>query len=765
MNGILICFVVGATLFHQLETLPGLGWLALLLPFPLLWRFTLLRPFMGLLVGAGWSLLHANLLLQEQLPVHLEGKDLIMEGVIDSLPVRHGRLARFQMRVTSLSDGKGSSLGLSRVQISWYGAQQTLNVGDGWRLKVRLKRPRGLQNPAGFDYERWLFAQEVEAKGYVREWSGNQSVELLDDASWMNRMRQEIARRIDRHTQGGVASALLKALAVGDKRGVDQAAWLVFNRTGTNHLMAISGLHVGIVAGWLMYAGSWLWRRSERLCLHMPALKAGAILALFGALLYAALAGFSLPTQRALLMLATTLGALILGYRVSVSRSLLLALFLVVLLDPFAPMRVGFWLSFLAVAVILWSVGGRIAPWRGWRQGVWVQWYVTLGLLPILFLFFGQASLISPVVNLVMVPWFSLVLVPMTLLGLPCLLISALADSWFTWLGALAGVTYQILEWFSSLSIALFVLPESGVWPWFAAMLGCLLLLMPGGMPGRWMGVWFCLPVLLIAPERPREGDLWFTLLDVGQGLACVVETREHLLLYDTGPSKGSGFNAADSAIIPYLRARGHLRVDRLVVSNGDRDHAGGLDSLRDAFPVADILSGEPEEIEQARACRAGERWSWDGVTFQLLHPSGGDRIKNANDRSCVLQIISGDWKILLPGDIEKEGESRLLQRYRDELKSELLVAPHHGSKSSSTAEFVAAVDPDWVLFSTGYKNSYGFPKPEVTQRWLSQGAVTLDTARTGAIQFRITPEQSKLRPRLYRELNLRYWSDTPVQE
>lgn len=758
MNWILICFVIGATLFHQLDALPGLKWLSLLLFVPFLWRFTQLRPWLGLFIGLAWSLLHASFSLQQQLPVSLERSDMVLQGVVDSLPVKRGLISHFRMRVISLHDADDVAYKISHVQLSWYGAHQPLKVGDSWRLKVRLIRPRGTQNPAGFDHERWLFLQQIDAKGYVRKWQGNEQIDAVLIPSWIGRLRQSIAGAIDHYTEAPQAAALLKALAVGDKRGIDQQAWQVFSSTGTNHLMAISGLHVGLVAGWLLITGSWLWRRSSRLCLIWPALKAGALIALLGAIGYAALAGFTLPTQRALLMLVTTLGAVILGYRVQFGRSLLLALFLVVLIDPLATLSIGFWLSFIAVAVILWHMGGRVVPMRGWRQGVRIQLAVTLGLLPVLFLFFGQVSMISPLVNLIMVPWFSMVLVPMMLIGLPALLIPELAQIWFNWLGTLSGMTFDTLQWFSTLSFAVSELPAQETLFWFSALVGCLLLIMPSGIPGRGMGIWLCLPVLLSTPERPEEGELWFTLLDVGQGLACVIETSNHLIIYDTGPKRGTAQDAAESVIIPFLRSRGHDQIDLLLVSNGDRDHAGGLETLVKAIPTERILAGEPELIEQAQPCRAGEAWSLDGVSFQILHPTAEASYKRRNDRSCVLKIVSGDWGILLPGDIEKAAEEQLIDQSPEHLKSKLIVAPHHGSNSSSSPEFVTAVDPEWVLFSTGYKNSYGFPRPEVIERWRLQGADNLNTALSGAIEFRIAAGEKNPLPRLYRVLNGRYW-------
>jgi competence protein ComEC len=685
---------------------------------------------------------------------------MILEGVVDSLPLNKGNMSHFQMRVVSLQDLEGRLYPISRLQLSWYGVKKHLSIGDTWRLKVRLTRPRGTQNPAGYDQERWLFLQQIDAKGYVREWSGNQRIEAGSLISPVGKIREWVADAIDKHTDKPREAALLKALAVGDKRGFDQHDWQLFAHTGTNHLIAISGLHIGLVAGWSHFFGSWLWRRSSRLCLRWPAIKAGALIALLGATVYAALAGFTLPTQRALLMLAVTLGAVVLGYRVQFGRSLLLALFLVVLFDPFSPLSAGFWLSFLAVAIILWSIGGRIAPLQSWRQGMKIELSVTLGLLPVLSLFFNQISLISPLANLLMVPWFSLVLVPLLLLGLPVLLIPKLAEIWFYLLAYISGYTFQLLEWFAALPYALVDLPEQGLLLWLIALAGCLLLLMPTGTPGRLLGIWLILPTLFTSPKRPDEGEIWFTLLDVGQGLACVVETRDHLLLYDTGPKRGRGDGAAASVIIPFLKSRGYSHIDLLVVSNGDQDHAGGLDALTRALTVKEIVTGAPNLVNNSMACRAGQVWLWGDIRLQMLHPQKIEHFDLSNDRSCVLKIISAEWTILLPGDIEKAAEGALLQQAPQLLKSELIVAPHHGSNSSSTAAFVKAVDPKWVLISAGYKNRYGFPKPEVIARWQAQGATILNSAQTGAIEFRLLPGEENPNLRLYRELNRRYWQD-----
>jgi competence protein ComEC len=760
VNLILISFVIGVSLYHHLQLDPEIGWAVLLIPLTLFWRKPVLRPLIGFLVGGGWALVFASDQLQNRLPGELEGQDMVVEGIIVSLPKSEDRVSRFQLEVNQLQDMGGNPVSVSLLQLSWYGYHGNLRVGETWRLKVRLKRPRGTHNPAGADLERWMFSQGVQAKGYVRQWHGNRMLEDQVYHALMGRVRQNIAMQLDRLVGEPDALPLLKALAIGDKRDMGPAQWQVFSVTGTNHLVAISGLHIGIVAGWLLIVSQWLWRRSEYLTLRLPALKAGAVVALAGAFIYAALAGFSLPTQRALLMLAITLGSIILGLRITPFRSLLLAMFLVVVLDPMATLSAGFWLSFGAVAVIMLCVSGRIAVWTGWRQMMRVQWYVTLGLIPILLLYFGQASLISLPVNLVMVPWFTLCLVPMVLLGLPLLALPWLAGWWFGLLGWFTAHTYQLLVWSSTLPHAMYTQPDTVAWCWISAFIGFLLLLLPGGIQGRGLALWFVVPLIFTEPDRPAHGELWFTLLDVGQGLACILETRQHLMVYDTGAAYPSGFTMADSVLIPYLRSRGHNRIDRLVLSNGDSDHAGGYRVLDQAVEIGDVLTGEPERVGAGDVCRAGEAWRWDGVTFTILHPGPNDSFTQANDRSCVVQVTVGDQRILIPGDIEADGERVLLAKHAKDLQSDIVIAPHHGSATSSTQPFVNLVDPQWVLVSSGYRNSYGFPKDEVVRRWRQQGATILNTAETGAIQFHLTRGEQGLSPHLYRQLNNRYWSE-----
>ncbi len=756
MNLILLAFVAGSTLFQFIPVLPDAAWALLALPVCALWRWKRLRPVVGLVAGLSWSLLFAAWQLSHRLPTELEGLDLLAEGEVVSLPTYRNGLARFDLKVAKLIGPAGQSIPVNKLRLSWYSAPDTLEPGQRWSLMVRLKRPRGLRNPAGFDYEQWLFSQRIGATGYVRDRQGSQ---LLSAAEGLNlqAMRQAIAKHIDAQSDVPPATALIKALTLGDRRGLDQQQWQVFSRTGTSHLIAISGLHIGLVAGWLWFLGAWIWRRSEALALRFPAQRAGALLGLMGAFGYAALAGFSLPTQRALVMLSVTLGGVILAQPVAPLRSLTLALFLVVLFDPLAPLTAGFWLSFGAVGLMLWVLGGYLRNPPKWAQLLRVQLALSLALMPLLFIHFGQASLIAPLVNLLLVPWFAVVLVPMALIGLLLLPLPALAAGWYSVLDLLAGQTFSLLQWSSQLPMAAVEMAHLPLWLSLSALLGGVILLWPAGLPGRSMGLLLVAPLLVARPPRPDAGEFWFTLLDVGQGLACVVETEGHLMLYDTGPAYASGFNAAEGAVLPYLAHRGRQHVDRLVLSNGDQDHAGGAHALLAELQVDEVISGEPDRVGPASACEAGMHWNWDGVEFRVLHPPPAVRFGRSNDNSCVIRVSNGRWSLLLTGDIENEGEQRLLADSPAGLASNILVAPHHGSATSSSAPFVRRVEPDWVIFSTGYRNLYGFPKSEVVDRWRATGAETINTAETGAVTFHLYSGDQL--PEVIHEHAHRYWN------
>ncbi len=719
------------------------------------------------LAGFLWALLLAPPLVP---PSTWEGGPLWVEGWIASLPDRARRVTRFDLVVDrAWRDGQPlAQLAGRRVRLSWWrdgdsaedgsaaAESPPLQVGERWGFAVRLKPPRGLYNPGGFDYERRLYASGIVATGALRAQPPPRRLAMAERYP-LDRYRQRVvdsfARLLPQHPLAGV----LTALAVGEDGGITPQQWEVFNRVGVGHLMSISGAHIGLIAG-LVFALAWsLWIWVPGLALRWPASRAAAAVALAGAGAYTLLSGLAIPAQRSWLMAAVALTALILQRPALPSRALALALVAVLLCDPTAPLSAGFWLSFGAVAAILYSVSGRWRTQSLFSQAVGLQLHLTLALLPLTLVFFQQIPLLSPLANLIAIPWVGCTVLPLSLLAA---VLEPLGDSAQALPLGVAALTmeglWRILVWLHQLPGIVLYRPAPPLWTLVFALPGLALLLAPRGLPRRWLGLPLCAPLLWPPTVAPPPGGFWFTLLDVGQGLAAVVRTQHHVLVYDTGPKLGLTLDAGRAVLTPFLRQQGATHVDTLIVSHADRQHSGGVRSLREALPVARILTAAPEQtpIAGAEACRAGQTWEWDSVRFRILHPPAeGFRDDNA---SCVLSVESVAGRVLLPGDIEAAAETALLTR-EPELAAAILVAPHHGHRNRSTAAFLQAVRPRYVLFSTGYDNRFGYPRPDTVARYQSTGALLLNTAEEGAITFRVEPGRM-LVPESYRRTQRHYW-------
>ena len=758
MRILALAFLGGVLLSLQLSALPERQALwAGLLCLPWLLRGPwVLRLAAGLAAGMAWTLWQAHLLAANALPAELEGRDLQLQGYIAGLPEPRQRGVRFLFEVDQLSLDGETRRGPRRLRLAWYQAPPSLVAGERWHLTVRLKRAHGLANPGGMDYERWLFRQGIGATGYVRPY-GNQRLAEADHAYVLQQWRQRVRDALRELLSHGPFAGIVLALTVGDRSAMDPEHWQRLTATGTNHLMAISGLHIGLVAGLVFLLTRNLWRRLPLLPLYIPAPQAAALASLLAGVLYAALAGFAIPTQRALIMLAVILLGVLFRRPLAPSQGLALALLLVLLWDPLAAVSAGFWLSFAAVAAIFYTMGGRLRPGGWWWRWGRVQVVLALALLPLLLSLFQQASLVAPLANLLAVPWMSLLVIPAALLGAtlatflpdlaqPLLQLAELGLQGLWWLlGWLAGLPFAV--WHQSLS--------SG-WVLAATVLGVIWLLAPRGLPGRALGVLWLAPLLLLRAERPATGEAWLHLLDVGQGLATVVETRRHTLVFDTGPRFSADFDAGEAVIVPFLRQRGIHSLDRLIISHGDNDHRGGSASLRRAMPVADVISSVPHKLPGARACRAGQQWSWDGVRFEILNPDAAMARHGGNDASCVLRVSNARGALLLTGDIEARAERHLLAR-PGMLTAQVLVAPHHGSRTSSSAAFIDAVAPRWVLFPVGYRNRFAFPRPQVVARYRKRNIGILDTATSGMISVRLT--RAGVQPPVsYRYSQPRFW-------
>jgi competence protein ComEC len=737
----------------------------------------------GILLGYTWAALLAHHALSHELAIGDEGRDLTVIGVVDSLPYRFEQGMRFNLLVErTLTPGTRVP---PRVALSWYVGRNgetslpdKLAPGERWRLTVRLQRPHGNANPGGFDYEAWLLEQGVRATGYVRAEDGNARLDAFVPGfgTLVERSRAVLRERIVRALEGRQYAGVIVALVIGDQRGIDQADWLVFNRTGIGHLISISGLHITMVAGLAALGASGLWRRSfftdAQLPLRLPAQKVAALAGALVALLYVLLAGFGVPAQRTLYMLAVVALALWTGRLSSVTHVLCTALGVVLVLDPWAVLWPGFWLSFGAVAVILFGGQGRIGPrqkeLRGWRASLATagrtQWSVTLGLVPLTMLLFGQVSLVSPLANAVAIPLVSFVVTPLALLG------SLLPEPLCGWLllpahAAIAGLA-AVLGQMAALPAAVWRAPAPQPWVFLLALGGTLWMLMPRGWPRRWAGAAAWLPLLAQLPEHPQAGRFRVTAFDVGQGMALLVETAGHRLLYDTGPGYAPGADAGSRVLLPYLRMRGIAALDGMVVSHSDTDHTGGALAVLGEQEVGWVASSLAPGHPIARAarrhlqCTAGQRWEWDGVRFEMLHPSASsyaDHDLKANARSCTLRITNGRTAILLAGDIEAAQEARLVQDGAERLRADVLLAPHHGSGTSSTLAFLQAVHPSVGVFQVGYRNRYHHPKKEVVERYGQLGIARLRSDEMGALVLDFG-DSVQYQHASYRSLHGRYW-------
>ncbi len=740
----------------------------------------------GSLAGAGGSALRAHWRMDDALPEILEGRDLQVTGIVASLPDDVGRGQRFKFNVESARGGETPLRLPPTLALGWYDGdaddgsrRQIVRPGERWQWTVRLKRPHGLANPDGFDEEAWLLTEGVRATGYVRPGP----VERIDgfvfslrDAT--GRARLWLRDRIEQALPAARHAGVIVALVIGDQRGISEHERQFFNLTGIGHLVSISGLHITMLAALAAACMRRAWRhgswRGRALPLLLPAQKAGACAGLFAATGYVALAGFGVPAMRTLLMLAVVCCAQLGARLLPPSRILATALIVVLIVDPWALLWPGFWLSFGAIACILFASASRMdsaSPsdaQRGWAHiraalaaATHTQAVVTIALVPLSAGLFGQLSLVGPLANALAIPVVSFFVTPLALLGavLPqplCTALLQVAHASFAVmvhaLEAMVAVIGDTVTW---------QMPQPEPLPLAIAVAGSLWLLAPRGWPWRWVGALCWLPVLVAVPSAPQRG-FWLTALDIGQGNAVLVETAHHRLLYDTGPAWPSGSDAGARVILPYLRARGITRLDGLMVSHADLDHAGGAASIMTAMRVgwlaSSLQASHPlQRMQPAHVrCVAGQRWQWDGVWFEVLHPLAADEAESkTNARSCTLRISNAGQVALLAGDIEKPQELALLAREGDKLKANVLLAPHHGSGTSSSPVFLDKVAPDWALFQVGYRNRYRHPKAEIVERYRQRGIRMLRSDQAGAVRVDSYPS---LRVSGWRCEQRRYW-------
>jgi competence protein ComEC len=723
-----------------------------------------------------------------------EGRDITVTGIVSAMPQRSELGLRFRFDVESASETPANGEAAVRlppqVYLSWYGGAWAgpagiidlqrravdVRAGERWRMTVRLKAPHGNSNPHGFDYELWLWEQGLQATGYVRAGARDQAPTRLAD-TWrhpVERARQAVRDAVFAHVPDRKTAGVLAALIVGDQNAIDKTDWDVFRATGVAHLMSISGLHVTMFAWAAACWLGWLWRRSQRLCLAWPAQHAAVVGGVLLATGYALFSGWGIPAQRTIWMLATVGLLRLSGRRWPWPQVWLLACAVVVAIDPWALLQAGFWLSFVAVGVLfatdlgqqsrpaLSRLGKAVAELKAMLRE---QWVVTLALTPLTLLLFGQVPLVGLLANAVAIPWVTLVITPLALAGVVA------HPLWH-----LAGVAVKslefLLQWLAAVPFAALFMSTPPLWAGVAGVLGGLLLAVRLPWHARLLGLPLLVPALLWQPARPLPGEFELLAADIGQGNAVIVRTAGHTLVYDAGPRYGGESDAGHRVVVPLLRAFDE-RVDTLVLSHRDSDHTGGAAAVLSTHPKATLLSSiedghELQALRPSTRCSAGQHWTWEGVHFEILFPVAtdyGHAVTKPNTMSCVLRISNGAQTALLAGDIELAQEVRLVALAQERqrmgvrepsmLQADVLLVPHHGSKTSSSAAFLNAVQPSIAIVQAGYRNRFGHPALPVLERYRQRGVRVIDTPHCGAARWESV---QPLVVTCHRQVAARYW-------
>ena len=690
---------------------------------------TALACIAALLLGFSYAGGRAQWRMADALPFADEGRDVAVTGVIASLPVRLERGVRFEFDVERHESGVAVP---DRILLGWYAVGQPVRPGERWTFVVRLRRPHGAMNPGGLDFEAWMLERNLRAIGYVRTAPGSEP-QRLQSMVWtprsvIERVRAWLRDRLVTQVRDDRYGGVLVALVLGDQRAIADADWTLFNRTGIAHLVSISGLHITMIAALVGAVVGAVWRRTPRLLRRAPAQTAAIVAAVIAAGLYALLAGWGIPAQRTVLMLGAVAAAWLWRSRVTPVGALALAACAVCVADPWAVTAAGFWLSFGAVAAIVWVVQGRppqpahAVSMGALRTAARVQVAVTLALVPATVLLFQQVSLVAPLANAIAIPIVSWVVTPLALLGasvaaLPDPL-SALAAPILGMANSVFAVVAALLSAMSTPEWAAVAVPAPPFPLVALAVAGVAWLLAPPGWPARGLGIVAVLPLFVWPAERPAAGALWVTALDVGQGSAVVLETRDQAWLYDAGPRYSPDSDAGERVVLPFLRSRGIEVLDGVVVSHLDQDHSGGAASVLRGIPVRRLLTSVPASHPalggtDAQPCIAGQHFGEGELRLRVLHPTAEDysRRLSTNAMSCVVEARVGAVSVLLTGDIPAREEGSLIKREPD-LRATWMMVPHHGSSSSSSAGFLDTGKPAVATAQTGYRNRFGHPDP-----------------------------------------------------
>lgn len=746
--------ILASSCFSHLPTLTTLFSLSLVVLACFVSQKKIIRVFATTLLGLVWALFYAHFLLRGAVPHSLENKPMIAEGVVSSIPACMNNRQVFIFSMIRINRERFTV----KAKLTWQNGR-ALRVGEKWRFLIKLKQPHGLRNLGSFDVEKSYFQQGIRAIGMVVSSPVNRCLKSGSTHCVIDQCRSWLISRIPGKMRNSEFYGFFLALSLGISSKITSSQWDILKITGTNHLVAISGLHIGLVASLFSKLFSYAWVRLPNAALRIPVIYARSIVGLMFAGLYSLLAGFSPSTQRAFLMIAIASVANLTCRTLPTFRALMLALGAICLINPYSFLSNGFWLSFIAVGVLVYSMQARLGQMDLWSRYGKPQWSVCIGMLPTVILFFQQVSFISLPANVIAIPWVSFLVVPFCLISLVLLpLSSSVAGAMLQVASFFFHIIWWALEKFSGLSSLVLSFSFSSQYQAVLAHIAAAISLLPRGLvSGVQVVVWW-LASVFPHPTPLMANQLQLVVFDVGQGLATLIHTRHHTLIYDTG-AKYSSFDMGTGVILPYLRRTNVKKIDVLAISHGDNDHIGGANSILKALPVSQIITSVPERFKQGKilCCSKAGAWNWDGVMFQFLTIPEELKLKG-NNKSCVLKITQGKNSLLLTGDIEKKAELSLLKKYCHDLKADILLVPHHGSKTSSSTEFLNAVSPKVAVFSYGYLNSYGHPHSITLDRYRKRGVQLLHTVESGAITMTLRSDSDKVAVEEYRKKYLKIW-------
>ena len=687
-----------------------------------------------------WMVLHNYVNADVHMPTTPIISHAQAEGIIESVPAIADTKTQFQFHLQKLN----SEAVNARIMLACYDHCPEFIAGQRWRFFIKLKKPQNLGNPGHFNYRESLLARHINWTGYIQQ--GKQ--DLLNEKaghSTLLRIRQSLAKNLEKVLPAGESLGIIEALTLGMTSRIDKSYWDLFRRTGTTHLMVISGAHIGLVASMFFILVQWMWSFSSRLCLYKPAVQAASVGALLSAVIYSLLAGFAVPAQRALIACLVMLLRHFTAHRFNGWQAWRYALLTVLVMEPHAVLLSGFYLSFMAVALLIASSRRFVS--KGWKKTLQLQLVCLFGLMPLTLFWFSYGALNGLFANLVAIPVVSYLVVPLSLITL--FLLQFASVSW-----VVLPVVYLIksllifLHWIDALAMMNFnyVLPD----------IGCLLALITGlaillFMPKKsLMGLAVILILSGFMPAYPRikSGDFVVEVLDVGQGLSVVIKTTAHVLIFDTGMKFYQGNDMGQMALLPYLAINGIKHIDRVVISHPDLDHRGGLPSLEERFKPDELLVDNVDFYQRGKNCHEEPPWDWDGIHFRFLPVK--QTFRDKNNSSCVLQISNSAGKVLLTGDIEQLAEYYLVAIYKEQLHSDLLVVAHHGSKTSSTDPFIARVSPDFAIISAGFDNRYHFPHPQTLKTLNKYQISVYDTMDCGMVTMAFIANSPLKKPHCY---------------